>query len=362
MAQEITQTRRKTWLGPVVLGLVLIGIALLWLRWPVLSNTGPLMLKQETSPQTPVSVPSSASNPTEVYAHNLMLRKGSLFRVYIRWVRGHMLPTHPAINPSLDDPSSFIFVIDKGVIHANLGDIGNYLNYAVPAKFPLKKIVIIGDDDQVKISGMLYKLSLPLPVEIVSTVSSTDDGRIHLHVTKINVLKIPMKAILGGLHVKIDDVMGVTPLNGVQISGNDLFFDTPKLLPPPYIRGQLTSVTVARPDLVLIYGNSRNDAARLSQWHNFLKLTGGSVDMAKVTMHDADLTLIDASDDPWFDLDLVNYKAQLIEGYSRMTPQAGFEIFMPDLSTLKNKSSHSITLDWLQHRDESLPSDIPVKK
>jgi hypothetical protein len=361
MAQELTHTRRKTWLGLVVLVLVLVGIALLWLRWPMLSNTGPMALSQEPLPQTGISV-SSASSPTEVYAHNVMLRKGSLFRVYISWVRGQMVPTHPGINPSLDDPSSFIFVIDKGVIHANLGDIGNYLNSAIPAKFPLKKMVVTGDDDQVKISGMLHKLLLPLPVEILSTVSSTPDGRIQLHVTKINVLKIPMKAILSGLNVKIDDVMGGTPLTGVQISGNDLFLDTPKLLPPPYIRGQLTSVTLVRPDLVLIYGNSRNDATQLSKWHNFLKLTGGSVDMAKITMHDTDLTLVDASDDPWFDLDLVNYKAQLMKGYSRMTPEAGFEIFMPDLDTLKNKSSHSITLEWLRNRDASLPSDIPINK
>ena len=150
---------------------------------------------------------------------------------------------------------------------------------------------------------------LPLPVEMISTASSTPDGRLHLHVTKISVLKVPVKLLLRTLHVSIDDIMGNTPLNGVEISGNDIFFDTPKLLPPPNIRGQLTSVAVDRPDLVLIYGNSRNDETRLAQWHNFMKFTGGTVDMAKVTMHATDMTLIDASDDAWFDLDLVNYKA-----------------------------------------------------
>jgi hypothetical protein len=338
---------------------VVAALGLLWLVWPA-RGTPPDV--KAASPSAVTSAPADPA-PTQVYAHNLLLRKGPVFRVYIRWIRGEMLATRPRVNPSFDDPKSFIFVIQKGVIHANLGDIGNYLNSAVPPQFPFKNINVNGEGDQIKISGILLKMMLPLPVEIVSTVSSTPDGRIHLHVTKINVLKVPVKLMLRTLHVGIDDIMGNTPLNGVEISGNDLYFDTPKLLPPPNIRGQLTGVAVVRPDLVLIYGNSRNDETRLAQWHNFMKFTGGTVDFAKLTMHKTDLTLIDASDDPWFDLDLVNYKAQFTSGYSRMTPELGLEIFMPNLEQQRaNKASQSITLDWLRNRDKSLPPDVPVKK
>jgi hypothetical protein len=360
MTEERNYNRRQLWLAVPILGL--LGLVILWLKWPMPATAVTPMRGQTKPSQAVESIPTDES-PTAVYAHNLLLRKGSLFRVYISWVRGVMMPTNPGAHPSFDDPNSFIFVIDKGVIHANLGDIGNYLNSAVPSKFPLKGMVVTGDDDQVKISGTLHKLFVPLPITILATVSSTPDGRIHLHVTKIDVLKIPVKALLRGLNVKIDDIMGATPLNGVQIANNDLYFDTPKLLPPPYIRGHLTSVALVRPDLVLVYGNSRVDEARLSQWHNFLKLTGGTVDFAKLTMHNADLILVDASDDAWFDLDLVNYKAQLVNGYSRMTPQAGLEMFMPDVGAQRNnKAGHSVTLDWLRNRDQALPPDIPVKK
>jgi hypothetical protein len=338
---------------------VVVALCLLWLIWPERST--PPSVKT-ASPATATNAPADPA-PTQVYAHNVLLRKGPVFRVYIRWIRGDMMATQPGVNPSLDDPRSFIFVIQKGVVHVNLGDIGDYLNSAIPARFPLRSISVNGEGDEVKVSGILHKLMLPLPVEIVSTVSSTTDGRLHLHVTKINVLKVPVKLLLRTLHVGIDDIMGNTPLNGVEIAGNDLYFDTPKLLPPPNIRGQLTGVAVARPDLVLIYGNSRNDETRLAQWHNFMKFTGGTIDMAKMTMHNSDMTLIDASDDPWFDLDLVNYKAQLTNGYSRMTPDLGIEIFMPDLEQQRaNKASQSITLDWLRNRDKSLPPDVPVKK
>jgi hypothetical protein len=135
------------------------------------------------------------------------------------------------------------------------------------------------------------------------------------------------------------------------------------MLPPPHIRGLLSSVTVAAPDLVLIYGNANNDEAQLAQWHNFLRFEGGTLDFGKLSMHPVDLTLIDASSDVWFDLDLVNYQAQLVNGYSRMTPQQGLEIFMPDLDELSRKKpgQQSITMEWLQNRSKGLPADVPFK-
>jgi hypothetical protein len=90
-------------------------------------------------------------------------------------------------------------------------------------------------------------------------------------------------------------------------------------------------VRVSPRDIEVIYGNAGDDETRLAQWHNFLRLSGGTLDFGKLTMRHVDLTMIDASQDPWFDLDLVNYQAQLVNGYARMTAQAGLEIFMPDL-------------------------------
>ena len=85
------------------------------------------------------------------------------------------------------------------------------------------------------------------------------------------------------------------------------------------------------PDLEVIYGGAINDETKLAQWHNFLRLRGGTLDFGKLTMHDVDLTMIDGSDDPWFDLDLVHYQDQLVNGYTRMTAEKGLEIYMPDL-------------------------------
>jgi len=299
--------------------------------------------------------------PTLVDAHNLLLRKGPDFRIYIRWIRGQMVRTHRQVNPSFDDPESFVLQIQEGVIHANIGDISNYLNASSPPNAPLKNISLQPEGDQLKLHGTVHKI-VSLPIELLGTLSPSPDGHVQFHVTKLNVLKMPLKGLLGGFHIELSDLVHASNIPGVQIVENDIILDTQKLLPPPHIRGALTSVRVRPPDIEVIYGNAGNDETRLARWHNFLRLSGGTLDFGKLTMHHVDLTMIDASQDPWFDLDLVNYQAQLVNGYTRITAKAGLEIFMPDLDEqTPKKGSQSITLEWLKDRNRSLPLDVPVK-
>ena len=291
-----------------------------------------------------------------------MLRKGPEFRIYVSWIRGQMRRTKKQVNPSFDDPESFVFEIQKGVIRANIGDIGHFLNVNTPSSAPLKNISLRPDGDQLVLDGTIHKI-VPLPVELRGTLAATADGRVQFHLTKLQVLKLPLKGLLGKLHIQLNDLVKSGNIPGIAIADNDIFFDTQKLLPPPRIHGQLTSVRILVPDIQVVYGNANVDENKLAQWHNFLKLSGGTLDFGKLTMHDVDLTMIDASTDPWFDLDLVNYQAQLVNGYTRMTAQAGLEIFMPDVDekAAPQKASQAISLEWLKNRNKTLPPDIPVR-
>jgi hypothetical protein len=336
-----------------------------WLFWHSRSKASVPALPSSAADLGPINATGAPSAddlaPTLVYAHNLLLRKGPNFRIYIPWIRGQMVRTRQQVNPSFDDPESFVLQIQKGVIHANIGDISNYLNASVPPNAPLKNISIQPEGDQLKLHGTTHKI-VPLPIELVGTPSPTPDGRVQFHITKLNVLKVPLKGLLGDLHVELSDLVHASNIPGVQIADNDIIFDTQRLLPPPHIHGQLTSVHVSTPDIEVIYGNAGTNEIRLAQWHNFLRLSGGTLDFGKLTMHHVDITMIDASQDAWFDLDLVNYQAQLVNGYTRITAQAGLEIFMPDLDEqTRKKASQGITLEWLKDRNRSLPLDVPVR-
>jgi len=303
-------------------------------------------------------VTSSGSAPTNVYAHNLLLRKGPSFRVYVRWLRGQLARAHRQANPSFDDPESFYLDIKTGVLRANIGDIGNYLNASGTANSPLTNVTLSGDAQQIKLTGTLHKF-VSLPVEVVGTIAANPDNRIQIHVTKINVLKVPFKGLLGSLHITISDLFHNHEISGVQVSGSDIFLDTQKLLPPPRIQGHLTSVRVVNPDLEEIYGDGQSDVTRVEEWRNFIRLSGGTIDFGKLTMHHVDLIMIDISKDPWFDIDLANYQEQLVNGYTRMTPQAGLQIFMPDLRVIpRNKANQNVSIEWLRNRNTPPPPDV----
>ncbi len=364
--------------------LIAIAAALVWAGWrayspqpgtagPAGSAAGSAALPAGASPTSgaalsgqpsPAAAGAPAVVPTLVYAHNLLLRKGPSFRIYILWLRGEMVRTQAGRNPSFDDVDSFVLDIHKGVIHVELQDLAKFLNNGAIPNAPLTHISLVEKDGQIQLHGTAHKL-VPLPVELAGTLSVTPDGRIHFHVSKLDMLKIPLKGLLGGFHMTLASLIhSGTP--GVQIAGNDVIFDTQVLLPPPHIRGELTAVRLITDQqgqaIEAIYGDAKSDPTREQQWHNFLQLSDGTIDFGKLTMHHVDLIMVDASKDPWFDLDLANYQAQLVSGITHMTPQAGLQIFMPDLDDMPpQKAKRTISMEWLKDRNLPPPPDVPYK-
>ena len=301
------------------------------------------------------------SLPTTIYAHNLMLRKGPDFRIYVRWLRGTMVRTHPDVTPSFDDPESFFLDIKTGIVRANIGDIGKFLNTGGRGRLAPEKHYPARGRQEHQAQGNAAQ-DRSLPVELLGSVTATSDNRIQVHVTKLSVLSIPLKGLLGGLHVTASDLFHPKGIPGIEVAGNDIFFNTLKLLPPPHIHGQLTKVRVVSPDMEEVYGNGEETVSRVEQWRNFLRLNNGTIDFGKLTMHHVDLIMVDLSDDAWFDLDLNNYQNQLVNGYTRMTPEAGLQIFMPDLDSLpKGGKIQDISMEWMKHRNVPPPPDITSK-
>ena len=345
------------------ISLVVIAALLVWRLWPTKRVVAPPATGETSnavviSGNAPEGGGASNLGPTNVYAHNLMLRKGPTgFRIYVRWLRGQMARTSRTVNPSFDDPESFFIDVKTGIVHTNVGDLANFLNQGI-TNSPLTNIKLSGDGDQLKLNGTLHKV-IPLPLEVISTIGVAPDNRIQIHVTKINVLEIPFKKILGGMSVTVSSLFHPGDIPGVEVKGNDIFLDTGKAVPPPHIRGHLTSVRIINPDFQEIYGNAQEDVTRVEQWRNYLQLHGGTIDFGKLTMRQVDLMMVDLSNNAWFDLDLANYQDQLVNGYTRMTPQAGLQIFMPSLDQIPpEKKNHSISMEWLKHRNLAPPADV----
>jgi hypothetical protein len=68
-----------------------------------------------------------------------------------------------------------------------------------------------------------------------------------------------------------------------------------------------------------------------------MRFTGGTIRFGKLTMHDADLSLIDADPSDPFEFSLERYKEQLVAGYSKTTQAFGLEVFMSDITKIGSR-------------------------
>jgi len=273
----------------------------------------------------------------------------------VRWLDGGLRRTRADVNPSFDRPDSFNLYVQSGVVRANIGDIGYYLNNALTDS-PLKNVTLLADGPNLKLTGTLRKM-IPLPVQVIASVSADPDDRVRVHILKINVLKIPMKGLLGVLHVSAADLVK-SNIAGIEIAGNDLVLNTQELLPPPHIRGHLTQVRVDSPDIEAVYGNAAKDVERVELWRNFFSLKGGTIDFGSLSMHPVDIMMIDISRNPWFDLDLVNYRDQFASGYTRLTTDSELQMFIPDRREVQAKPAPPDSIQWFKDRNIPPPPQI----
>ncbi len=318
--------------------------------------------REDKQEKTTVTEPQAAGAPkpaqdngaTRIHAHNLLLRKGPDFRIYVRWLDGRLERTRRNVDPSFDRPDSFVLGVESGVIRVNIGDIAHYLN-SVLTDAPLQNIALVADGANLKLTGTLHKV-VPLPVEVSASVAADPGDRVRVHIQKITVLKVPVKGLMKVLHISPADLVK-SKIAGLEVQGNDIVLNTTELLPPPHIRGELTKVRVDSPDVEAVFGDAAQDLERVEMWRNFFSLKGVRIDFGSLTMHPVNIMMIDISANPWFDLDLVNYRDQFTSGYTRMTADSGLQVFIPDKRDVPVKVETD-NVQWFKDRNIPPPPQI----
>ncbi len=301
------------------------------------------------APTTPV---------TKVLMHNVILYERPGLQLRVRWLRGEVHPTREGAVASFDEPSSFVLDIHSGIIATSLSDISGILNGGLLQGSPLEKVSLTADGQQLQLKGTLHK-GVPLPIEMVSDVSAAPDGRVRLHIVKLHVLKLPLKALVQTLHLNVRDLIDPKGATSVQVSGDDIYIDPDQILPAPAIRGKLTEVHIGSKtgDLVATFGDGRPEANEVKQWRNFIRLYGGTINLGKLTMSQADIVMIDVSEQDWFNFDLTRYQEQMVNGRIQMTPEAGLRIFMPDIDKIPPTAKNlAINTEWMKNRNLPPPA------
>jgi hypothetical protein len=254
-------------------------------------------------------------------------------------LQGRLYPTRPNAVPSLDDPTSFKVEVESGLTEISLSDLSRSLVSGVLKDSRLTRVKISARGPrQIEIAGMLHRV-VSLPVKLLGEIEATPGGRISIRISSIKVLKIPVKGFLRAVNLRPSDLVNVGTSKAVQVSGDSILLQTEALLPPPRESGKITDVHFTQNgELEEDYGSLdlQQQFLRRGKTQNFLALKGGAVQLGKLTMRDADLTLIDSSPGDWFEFDLAHYHSQLKSGDIHMTAGGGLIIFTPDITKVSS--------------------------
>lgn len=325
----------------------------------VITATAPVKVNPPT-PLTPVSNKASESHPTFVVVHNVIFHNQTPVKLKVKWLRGRMYATSPNQPPSFDDTKSFRFEIQDGLMGVNLSDLSGFLSQGPLKNSALRNVKVTPDNGRLKITGSLKK-GITIPVQMIASLGVSPDQRhVRMHVEKLSTLKIPLKGFLGFIHVKVDDLFDPKGNRGIDVNGDNVDIDVNELLPAPKAEGLLTQVKVWKNgDLMEYYGEPREDAIKVKQWRNFVRMRGGTISFGKLTMHNADLLMVDTSMSDWFNFDVNHYQEQLVYGVTHITPQAGLQLFLPDINKLpKAARRRSVGVQWMKNRDIDPPPDF----
>jgi hypothetical protein len=279
--------------------------------------------------------PASSRGPVRVEMKNVHLHVTDHVVLKIRSLRGALMRTASGRPPVFDDRNSFVMRIDAGEIAMSTASLTALMNSYVFGyrKAPIKELEITTDEKgRLEQEGVLDK-GVDIPFKTKAVVIPNGDGRIRVHAKSIKAAGVPVKGLMGLLGIEMDDMVKIQAGRGIMVDDNDFILDPQWLLPPPHIRGYVTSVRIEGDDVVQVFGAGTAPGRRLcpySTYRNYMYFRGGNLRFGKLTMADADLALIDQDAKDPFDFNLDRYNDQLVAGYSKNTPSRGLKTFMPD--------------------------------
>jgi hypothetical protein len=280
-------------------------------------------------------VAQASKNGTQVDMRNISYHYTDGIAVQIQQMTGMLRPTEAGHMPVFDDTKSFDIEVSSAQVFVTVDSMAHVLNDYVLARkdAPIKDISIQTKGNSLVVKGKKGAL----PFEAMVTLSVNSDGEIVLHTEKVRVAHLPVKGLMDFLGLEMADMINTKKIHGIRADGDNLILNTEKVLPPPHIQGKISSVSVQGNNIVETIGTPGKTAPLMAG--NYMAYRGGSVTFGKLTMADADLTLIDMDAKDPFDFYFQRYKEQLTAGYSKTTSTFALRVYMRDFNKLPGKKT-----------------------
>jgi hypothetical protein len=288
------------------------------------------------NPEPPLPpAPPSGERAVKTEMRNVLFHLTENASAHLETLSGELWPTGKNEMPVFDDKTSFEVHVSSGKVSITPEALARIMNSYVFARSdaPLKDISIAIDNGRLIIKGKLHSKG-DIPFGTAGTVSTTPDGRLRVHTEKMTALRLPVKGMMGLFGIELANVINTSKINGMDTDKNDLLMDLGKLLPPPHIRGKITSVIIEPNAIVTIFGKGAAPSPTSEEKGNYMVFRGNMVRFGTLTMENTDLTLLDLDPADPLDWNQDRYKDQLMAGYSKIDSKFGLRAYVKDFAKL----------------------------
>jgi len=278
----------------------------------------------------------SDSGTVQVAMKNVVYHFSEPVFVHIIHLQGTLTPTRPGAMVVFDDKNSFILNLASAEITISCNSLAEAMNRNVfgAADAPIKNVTIASKENQLIIKGELHSQH-GVPFELSGTLAVNGDGRIRLHAERVKAAHLPVKGLLDLLGVDLANLINTRKVQGVSVDKDDLILDPQEILPPPHIRGKVTTVRLQGNEIVQVFGTAQRSNFAAEERGNYMAYRDSDLRFGKLIMDQADLTLLDMDPQDPFDFYLDHYKEQLVAGYTKTTPEFGLRVYTRDYNKLR---------------------------
>ena len=282
------------------------------------------------------------SHAVEIAMKNVMYHYTEPIAVHVIQLQGHLAPVKPGATVVFDDKNSFTLALASAEIAISCSALAQVLNENVffSSESPIKSLSIESKNNQLIMKGKLPQKA-DVAFETMGTLSADPDGRIRVHSDHVKAAHLPVKGLMDLLGIDIAGLIDTKKIHGITVEKDDIILDSEQILPAPHIKGKVAAVHISGNDIVLTFGTSQPSNFAAKQPGNYMAFRHSDMRFGKLTMHDADLIMIDMDPRDPFDFYLAHYQDQLVAGYSKSTPQYGLRVYTRDYNKLRPRSAAS---------------------
>jgi hypothetical protein len=274
---------------------------------------------------------------TRIWMRNLVLFPYNDVPTEVSALSGQVRPTRQGQPVLLDDVTSYGIVVDHASMRLTADDVTALMNrHILPmGNSPIKHVDVSFGDGSISMSGTMVKVGVPVPFTATAVLSPTNDGDLRVHMTAMRAGDVVPKSVMDALGMQMSKIAQPTNRRAFHMEDDDMVIPLASMFPPPVFTGRLTSVRVSPTGLFGTIGKRDPDNPPTVPSRSYLCMRGGTVMFAKLTMRDADMTMVPADSERDLGFSPSNYYSQMVGGVTISEPDRGLVARVKDFRDVR---------------------------